>query len=281
MLPRLKSLELGHWPSVSVIRRFISHLPLERLESLRLWSYRTEFFCAEDDEDSIVFASSFPLLGSVKELEIISVVQDTLPATPLYIRSPQISLQDERLSFYALPSGRITKGLGLSNKNAPLSQIQKLTIREDPDDVPALLDLQWRDFISLFHSLLHLRILSLNSPRFLKNILSALQPTKDAKCHFTTFVPCPKLRRLYIEAGHGQLCPLSLQAVTEARHDRNAGLQRLDVKLCGGQLGEEVHEDLTPLEKYVQRVTIEADMPDTLLPVGWPSKAFQWIHMRG
>lgn len=284
-LPHLHSIELGDWPGWEFqIHRFLSYLDLPSMTSLVLWTYTGDLLKHYTGEFSILPPKLSPALTTIHEACIICMAEGTAsannPPTPTNVSL--LALTHGVLYLYGMTPARTMAELS----HLQLDKVHTLSIR---DDMETLSHLRWTQFMSGLPSLERLRIAGWHAPAFSRALLTSLTPVVQPG--LVQSIPNPKLKNIYLESGTGIELPIrELQTLAEGRSTytpRPLTKLRVAVWATDGHLLTEEgitsqREEVIALQRWIRRVYFDAQlkMMFPMLPEFWPTRAFQWVHMR-
>ncbi|KAF7375015.1 Glycosyltransferase family 49 protein [Mycena sanguinolenta] len=190
-LKRLEKLDLGDWPSASIIARFLSHLSLSRKTAMYFWG---NSFLDEENVGALLPQDTSHLhnLKGIKEWFLIRQTELPHPLGKL------VSVADSTLYMtgaflpFQIPPSAISR--------YRLSKVRFLRLRDDALQFTRLRVSDWKALLGLVPKVESLSIYAMDAPHCTRAVISALRPPKLFPPSLPTLdgVICPALKTVEI-----------------------------------------------------------------------------------
>ncbi|KAJ6513393.1 hypothetical protein C8R45DRAFT_345807 [Mycena sanguinolenta] len=285
-LKRLQKLDLGDWPSASIIARFLSYLSLPRKTAMYFWG---NCFLDEDNVGALLPQDTSHLhnLKGIKEWFFVRQTEPTYPSFKLVsIADSTLYMTGAFLPFQILPSAISRYQLG---------KVRSLRVRDDALQFARLRVSDWKALLGLVPELESLSIYAIDAPHCTRAIISAMRPPKLFPPSLPTLdgVLCPALKFVDIteetELPFLHICSLSGERTSYGAPEihfqffngspprRRAGPVAYESDSDSDfDYGYNVPDD-GPYTQSVEYIKYEERVIKAS-PPSWPTRAFFWHH---
>ncbi|KAK0238931.1 hypothetical protein EDD85DRAFT_951146 [Armillaria nabsnona] len=313
-LPHLRELDLGDWPSVTIISRLLSHLVLPKHTNMYFWGVPFR----DTDED---FGKLLPIDNS-RLANLHNIKKWYLARQPLVILdTPCISVAGSVQTLYmygTFTASQIESVL----PTYPLRDVTDVGVRDSCARSNRLTSSNWKHIFQRLPHLASLRILAFGSPSTTRSVLQALRPKSDDD-HVSSVkskksgsdvsskssesdadddeILCPSLITLGIE--HDATLPAYfVSTIAEARAKRSCPIKTLKVLVYHGnpfgivrppspvtavsdsdtdqEYQMHTEDDMRLFKRHFEEVAFEKDQPLSMdvVPRTWPTRAYEWTR---
>lgn len=292
-LKNLRELNIGDWPSASIISRFLAFLTLPKKTNMYLWG---ETLLSPDEDIGTIIPSDATRLANLYAVKEWYFIRQRW----LYFDTALVAVVNSVLYIYAsLQDSQISPA---AVARYPLSKVRKAAVRDfypSPFQSPSCLSTAtWSSILEQLPALRTLKIFAGDAPGGTRAIINALRPeTAWAPSWSPSDTPmvCRHLKSLHImedcslpilqicklakeRAAHGS-CTKKLQVKL---YDRPADRSRSSVPddaVNGGEWGYDSDSDMGTIGNHVQGVEYITPLTSmAVTPSSWPNQTFNWTR---